>query len=155
MQKKSIPQVVMNEKQNITKAQHTASIHNIMSLSHFIQPVLFTALNLLLLKLHGSTVPTRDLWMCGFGLIGVIVSMAAKRENVALEKTKRFRVLFTSLTMAEVFFTLILPWFFIYVDSENGFALAQHCLSFNRKLHSRDSFSFKIPMPSSWLDTQS
>lgn len=105
-----------------------------MSLNHFIGLVLFTALNVLLLSLHRNAVPKRDIFMCGLGLVGVLIATRSKQERVVLDRTKRYHILFTVLSSLEVTFTIILPWWLIYRDYHNGYLMAPHLFVFQAQI---------------------
>lgn len=109
-------------------------VNIIMRNKRIVQVVLFTVLNVILLTLHGSAVPTRDLWVCVGGLIGCFLAVNLKREGFVLEKTKCFERLFAMVTFPEVLFTLVAPWVFILIDSGNGFPLAPHLFVFQAQI---------------------
>jgi hypothetical protein len=104
------------------------------SLNFFIGLVLFTTLNVLLLSLHRNAVPKRDIFMCALGLVGLLIATRFKHERVVLDRTKRYRILFTVLSSLEVIFTILLPWWLIYRDFLNGYLMAPHLFVFQAQI---------------------
>lgn len=99
------------------------------------QTLVFSALNVFLCSRHGDAVPTSYLLVCAAGLIGCLVAVKLNQIKFALEKTKRFRILFSMLTLSEVFFTILVPWLFILVDSNNnGYLVAPHLFALQAQI---------------------
>jgi hypothetical protein len=110
-------------------------VHKSSNQHRLIQAVVFSALNALLLARHGDAVPKRDLLACVVGVIGCLVALGLKKKGFVLERTWWFSTLFATLTISEVFFTLILPWLLIFFGaSDNGYLLAPHLFVFQAQI---------------------
>ena len=105
------------------------------SLNPFLGFVLFTALNLVLLFRDRNSVPKRDIFAYGVGLVGVVIAVNRyKPGDVILEKTDRFRKMFGILSGTETFFTLLVPWWLILLNGGDQYALAPHLFIFQTQI---------------------
>ena len=74
----------------------------------------FNTLNALLVLICPSVDLRRDVLVSAVGFVALLVFLRnPKNDNYQIHKSKQFRRLFPILTIAEVLFTLVLPWWLI------------------------------------------
>ena len=79
---------------------------------------LFSALDCILLLHHRKELPTRDIVAVKIAALLLFVipflisytPSAWRTQTIVVEKTPRFRAIFSRLSLAEIFFTVIIPW---------------------------------------------
>lgn len=87
-----------------------------------------------------QSIPRRDFAACRFGLLMVLsLSMFESNDPYNRPKSKRFRMIFTTLSTLEVLFTLLVPWLsilehLIQRTPIHGHLLASHLLIFQTQI---------------------
>ncbi len=99
-------------------------------------------MDLILVLCFGQSIPRRDFAACRLGLLFVLFLSMFESESTdpyKRPKGKRFRMLFTTLSTLEVFFTLLVPWLsilehLIQRTPMHGHLLASHLLIFQTQI---------------------
>jgi hypothetical protein len=83
-------------------------------------------------------IPRRDFAACRVGLLFVL-SLSMFESNYNAPNSKRFRVIFTTLSALEILFTVVVPWLsilehLIHRTAMHGHLLASHLLIFQTQI---------------------
>ena len=87
-----------------------------------------------------KAIPRRDFAACRFGLLIVLfLSMFESKDPYNRPRSKRFRMIFTTLSALEVLFTILVPWLsilehLIQRTALHGHLLASHLLIFQTQI---------------------
>ena len=127
--------------------------HYIMSLSShtpadqrrgLVTLLLFGALECILLLYHRAELSTRDisavkvatliLLVLPFLIASIPTTWYTHVLAVQVEKTPRFRAIFSRLSLAEIFFTVIIPWIQILLVTGNAYMALPHLFVFQAQI---------------------
>lgn len=97
-------------------------------------------LDLILVLCFRKVIPRRDFAACRVGLLLVLsLSLFESNDPYNRPKSKRFRMLFTTLSTLEVLLTIVVPWLsllenLIHRNAMHGHLLASHLLIFQTQI---------------------
>lgn len=97
-------------------------------------------LDVMLVMCFRQGIPRRDFAACRVGLLIVLsLSMFESNDPYNRPKSKRFRIIFTTLSSLEVLFTVLVPWLsilehLIHMTAMHGQLLASHLLIFQTQI---------------------
>ena len=106
--------------------------------------LLFGSLECILLLYHRKELPTRDiaavkvasliLLILPFLIASIPTTWHTQVLVVQVEKTPRFRAIFSRLSLAEIFFTVIIPWIQILLVAGNASMALPHLFVFQAQI---------------------
>lgn len=92
--------------------------------------------------MENNTVPHRDYVACRIGVCSILMlSLFESKESRPKLNSKRFRSIFSTLSILEIVFTVLIPWLIILesifnrsLTSKNGHLLAAHLFIFQSQI---------------------